>query len=251
MQKYIAPLVFDAFQHKNKLNFYEIYFMIIWTSYSRITHKIKYIFTLMLGNKDKITFGEFWFVFQNTISGLKKMFKNKIKTKWDLMELAAKKAFDSADIWVNNTLTLEDIRLWIKFNVDFELFLHEFDCPKYYNVPSLVFKPFIYKTNFEYFDRQTLNTQNIKKNIIKSLSMNFRRSVTRSLSSDMLWDLNTDVKPQRKFEVKQANALLKKNNVKFDYPSSSSESEISDDSFDSLIKDPVIKKFLLTKGGNI
>jgi hypothetical protein len=211
------------------MNFYEIYFVVIWTSYSKILDKIKYIFSLMIGNKKNITFNEFWFVFQNTISGFKKMFKGKMRLKWNLLELAAKKAFKSADIKDYNALRIDDVEQWIIFNKEFELFLHAFDSPDSYFISRKVFKPFLYDIDFEYFDKQTLNTQRIKNDIMKSLSNRHRGVLTHGMIA-----------------LKKAHGMLKNNNTKFNHPPSS-ESEVSEGSFDSLEKDPVIKRFLRVK----
>ena len=157
----------------------------------------------------------------------------------DLIEVASLKAFSSADIGLNDNLTKEDVKLWISFNNELESFLQEFDCPKSYRIPSSLLDPFPFVVDLEYFETSVLNTQNIKLNISKSLTLNLKKGLRKNNSTNLLRKNNGQVKPSDKFEIRRANALLKKNYLKFRSLSSSKESE--EESFSSLTKDIKIK----------
>ncbi|CAI2361193.1 unnamed protein product [Moneuplotes crassus] len=242
IQKHIAPVVFDYFSTKEKVNFYELYLTCIWTANGRISHKVKYIFCLMCQDKKTMNYDEFMFVFQNSVNGLIKISKNQPRLKYELLEIASLKAFSSSDIGNNQELTQEDVKLWIAFNSEFESFLNEFDAPKTYNVPGSVFANFKSNRNFEYFESHVLTAKGGKKTIKRSMTVIPRKGLDSETSTDMVWTNNTQVKTIYKFQIKQANTLLKKNHMKFD---SNISSEKSDDSL-TVPKEPKFKKLKLS-----
>lgn len=107
--------------------------------------------------------------------------KGKHKISKPLVELAAAKAFRSADISQRNNLTFAEIRLWISFNAEFETFLNDFSCPPSTKIDSRLFKPFVYELDYENFDKNALNTQAVKLNISRSLTLNFKKNLDKSL----------------------------------------------------------------------
>jgi hypothetical protein len=220
----------------SKANFYEIFFVAVWTADSSISDKIKFLF-MIISRGEFVTFEQFYFVFLNSARGFLRIHKGKRRISQKMLELAARKAFRSADIRERNELSIDEVRLWIKFNSEFEVFLESFTNDFTQRTDQKVFKPFLYKIEIDYFDRHVLNTQKVKVNISRSLSLNFKKENDQEL----LWKYAKIVKPSDKFEIRKANALLKKNIMKFDYSSHST----SEASIESLQNDPLIKKFLI------
>lgn len=183
-------------------------------------------------------------MFSNSVKGFVKIMKSKTKLTNDMIALAAEKAFISIDITQRGEITMEEVRLWISFNIDFEFFLNEFSNIRATDsnvVEAGVFKQFMYEMELEYFEKRPLNTQKIKMNISRSLSLNYRKNNKEQPDNKLIWKYAKEVKPSDKFVVRKAKEILMRNHVKFDY-SSESENEAS---YESLKKDPIIKKFII------
>lgn len=218
LHKFISLVIFDIFEIKERMNFYDFFFSAIWTSYSTIKQKVRFILVLMSGCEEKVNFDQFLFVFTHSVNGFCRMFKGKRKLKPELIQLAAAKvsrcdnlpiqAFKSCDIDGCGTITLEEIWIWIQFNTEFETFLDSFTCVSGTKIDNAVFKPFAYEMDFKYFDLGVLNTQN--KLIHRSRSLNTPKKLKpKGVHEDLLAEIGDGVKPQDKFKIRRARKLFK------------------------------------------
>ena len=52
LHRFMTKVVFDELERKGKLNFYELLFLTVWVSSSKINHKVKFLFLLVCGKRE-------------------------------------------------------------------------------------------------------------------------------------------------------------------------------------------------------
>eukprot|EP00350_Pseudokeronopsis_sp_OXSARD2_P009995 CAMPEP_0170548594 /NCGR_PEP_ID=MMETSP0211-20121228/6871_1 /TAXON_ID=311385 /ORGANISM="Pseudokeronopsis sp., Strain OXSARD2" /LENGTH=117 /DNA_ID=CAMNT_0010854205 /DNA_START=424 /DNA_END=777 /DNA_ORIENTATION=+ len=84
----------------------------------------------------------------------------------EVLRIAAKKAFMSADIDNNGYLSIDEIELWCTTNYEWKNFLFRFESPKLIPYEKDTFEDFS-KIDFRFFISEVLNTQSELEKIMK------------------------------------------------------------------------------------
>ena len=213
VSKFIARAIFHSLEEKKVLNFYEIYFIAIWTSHSTLNEKVKFILVLMNGLHETLDFENFSFVFIHTINALRKVMSWKMSLSLEQINMALKKAFIWWDLDNKGAVDHDDIKLWIKFNKEFYQFLKEFDSGDSLRKTNYTLKPFRYASNFSFFEAGALDTNKGDEKFAKSKK---KTRLHRSTSTPKLvsWKMSQFARSKDKFGIQKARKILKQNHFK-------------------------------------
>ncbi|CAI2362938.1 unnamed protein product [Moneuplotes crassus] len=128
LKSILANCVFEYFQKYSvgsKVDFYEIFFCIVWTSYATTELKVKLILHVLNDTGGAINFGQFRFIFLKSVRGFWALMNCPRYTE-EYLELSIKKAFKMADIDQKDSVNFPNAVLWININYEFTLLLNKF-----------------------------------------------------------------------------------------------------------------------------
>jgi len=150
---------FSYFDKKDrrKINVFKFLIGVIWLSFANLKQKILFL-TKMFSLRDELQLylHEVIFLFQYTCRSISKILRVKMPSK-EVLRIAAKKAFMSADIDNNGYLSIDEIELWCTTNYEWKNFLFRFESPKLIPYEKDTFEDFS-KIDFRFFISEVLNT---------------------------------------------------------------------------------------------
>jgi hypothetical protein len=121
-------MLWEALTVRSKrLDFYGMIFLIIWTAYSSIKHKVQFILHMLPLDHDELNHQWFEFIFEESLIGFYPLFNLNYLTKRQLLH-ASLKGFKSADLDSTDIINTDLILTWIDVNTEFKHLLAYF-CP--------------------------------------------------------------------------------------------------------------------------
>lgn len=116
-----------------RIDFYKFVIALVWMSYAKLTQKILcnplyfiklLVLTSMLSLRGeyKLYLHEVIYLFENTCKAIGKILHQPMPRQY-VLRIIAKKAFMSADINNNGSLSIEELEFWCNRNIEFNNFL--------------------------------------------------------------------------------------------------------------------------------
>ncbi len=108
-----------------KMDVWGLLFLVIWTSYTSVKHKVRFVMHLIDNHRGTILQNDFHFIYQKSLIGFNP-FLSMVKLTPRVVFEVSRKGFNTADLDQNGDLDINKVMNWIDINTEFKSFCNYF-----------------------------------------------------------------------------------------------------------------------------